>query len=47
MKKTIVILIIMALITSLKAQKGLSVVSSVDLNRYAANGMRLPDAFFL
>jgi apolipoprotein D and lipocalin family protein len=48
MKKTIVILIIMALFTSLKAQKDLSVVSSVDLNRYAGKWYeiaRLPFSF--
>ena len=48
MKKTITALVIMALFTSLKAQKNLSVVSSVDLNRYAGKWYeiaRLPFSF--
>jgi apolipoprotein D and lipocalin family protein len=48
MKKTIVILITMVLFTSLKAQKDLSVVSSVDLKRYAGKWYeiaRLPFSF--
>lgn len=48
MKKTITILIIMALFTSLKAQKQLPVVSYVDLTRYAGKWFeiaRLPFSF--
>lgn len=48
MKKTITLLIIMALFTSLKAQNDLSVVSAVDLKRYAGKWFeiaRLPFTF--
>jgi apolipoprotein D and lipocalin family protein len=48
MKKTITILIIMALFTSLKAQKDLSAVSTIDLKRYSGKWFeiaRLPFSF--